>query len=112
MPRSLQCLIFHTILFVSFISASLLSSYLVLTRHLHGGEVLLGFGILALLIAAFWLPFKGGCPFTVWEREALQRERKPAYEGSCILHYAKQWFGIQLPHNADNAILAIAFLIP
>ena len=111
-PRSRWCLIAHTTTFLLFVFTSFVSSYLILTHKLTGQAVLIAIGAVALVASVFWIRYKGDCPFTVWENSHRIREGKKAYEGSCIIEYARTWFGIELPRNADNYIIGVVFALP
>ena len=111
-PRSRWCLIAHTTTFCLFVFASLVSSYLMLTHKLTGQVVLIAIGVVALVASVFWIRYKGDCPFTVWENSHRINEGTPSYEGSCIIQYAKKWFGIELPCNADNYVIGVVFALP
>jgi hypothetical protein len=65
----------------------------------------------AIIVMGSWRVFKG-CPLTVWENNLRQREGKPVYHGSCIVHYLAAWTGISLKRSISTGILVLIMLFP
>lgn len=112
MSRSIVYLALHTAIFGSLALASLVLSYLLLTHQLPHYGTLIVFDVIVVGAAATWIPYKGSCPFTIWENAERTREGKEPYSGPCIIRYAHQWFGLRLPHNADNVLTVLVFALP
>ncbi len=95
----------HTAMFLVFLAASLGGSAFAIWRpDLLPGLWLAGtFGVLGAVMA--WLFWRwGDCPLTIWEKEALIREGHTTYEGMCLPHYLREWFGISLSKSVGNSI--------
>lgn len=110
--KSKHILIFHTILFFSFVIGSTTSSVIMILYPalLPGRYVFATLVILAVLIVGSWSLF-GGCPLTVWENNGYEREKPgSSYRGSCFVRYAKKWLNINFPEKF-NGYVPIAFLV-
>ncbi|MBX4205081.1 MAG: DUF2784 domain-containing protein [Candidatus Doudnabacteria bacterium] len=110
---SRQVLALHTTLFIVFMITMGSTPFLAMiypqffSSAFFLPTVVLG---MALTLASWKL--YGGCPFTVWENQARTKEGKEIYLGSCLPHYARLWFGLEIPTAIFNAILVAFLLLP
>jgi hypothetical protein len=111
---SKRILIFHTILFTTFVIGSILSSIVVVffPELLSGRHLFYFLIVLAVLIVGSW-PLFGGCPFTKWENYHREREKPGSrYHGECIVMYAEKWFGVSLPQKFGVYISVFFLILP
>ncbi len=95
----------HVALFVGLMVASPLSSLAVIffPTILSGSELvaICATGILTLGVLRFRY---GGCPLTILENNAIEREGGIPYRSNCISYYLGRWIGIHLPVYASPII--------
>lgn len=106
-------LAFHTLLFLSFAAVAIASP---IVGYLHpeifsNPRILIGTIIVMIIVVGSW-PLAGGCPFTIWENKLRKKEGELAYEGGCIDHYVKVWFGISLPEKLSTRVLVVLLALP
>ena len=82
---------------------------------LSGGMLALGLAVTSFVelsgFAATW-HWCRGCPFTQLEQRLLAKEGLNAYEGSCLVHYARQWLGITLTERGADVVSFCVILLP
>lgn len=113
--KSKYILILHTVLFTTFVIASLTTSLLafIAPTLIPGRYLVIGAVILAVIVFRVWPLYGGACPFTVWENRFRERELLgSSYRGPCIDHYAEKWFNIHLPSGVSTKLLEILLFLP
>jgi hypothetical protein len=107
-------LIIHVTLFLLLIIGSLLFSFLILFfPNLINKAIFL---TVALILGGVFVVSNmilGSCIFTIWERKLAEKEKVGSgYTGSCIVHYAEEWFDLKLSQRASDIIPMFFFLLP
>ncbi len=103
----------HTLVFSALMLGSLASPFINAAYPLEFSAYYpWGVGALLLIILGSWFLYGGDCPLTVWENRARKREGRLAYRGSCLVYYARRWFGMRLSSMASNIIPVGVLLIP
>lgn len=111
--KSKAMLAFHTLMFSAFSAGALSSPFIAFSYPtIPGWYFLSATVVLFVFVVGSWTVF-GGCPFTVWENNFREQERRgSAYEGPCIDHYAYEWFGLQVQGQRSTIVLVALLLLP
>lgn len=113
----------HTFLFASFISLSLVSSFILLFfPHLFPGYYLLiESGIYIVVILGSWhvvertsvSPSTSPCFLTRWENNFREKEKPgSSYSDQCIEHYALKWFNLRITPKMSMYMMLSFIVLP